>query len=322
MSMEYQKITLKEINGRILQRLEQDAMTGAIGEIGMKTTSNSAEEKYGWLGQVPGLREWKGARHIKRLNEFDYTLRNKKYETTLAFNDDDLDRDKTGQIDVRIAEMGERADGQWWELAGALIDGGDAAGGECYDGQYFFDTDHVSGDSGTQINAVAVGQVPALDVGTSTAPTAIEMSLALIGCLGYFYTYKDDQGKYINRTAKRFVVVCPTVAIYAAAVSAVTKMSLVSSGGGSVDNPFVGTGYTVSVELDPSLSANSSNFWLFRSDASVKPFIFQEEGTIETQVLGEDSDHHFFEDEQLFGIKLKRAAGYGLWQYAMKATLS
>ena len=322
MPMEYQKITLKEVNGRILQRLEQDAMTGYVSEVGMKTTSSSAEEKYGWLGQVPGLREWVGSRQIKRLNEFDYTLRNKKYETTLGFNQDDLDRDKTGQIEIRISEMGERADAHWAELIGDLIDGGDTTGGECYDGEYFFDTDHSSGSSGTLVNNVTSSHVSALNVSTATAPTAIEMASALIGCLGYFYTYKDDQGKYINRGAKRFVCVCPTIPIYSAAVSAVSKMTLTTGGGASVDNPFQGAGYTVTVELDPSLSSNTTNFWLFRTDASVKPFILQEESTIKVQALGEDSDHYFFEDEMLFGIKLKRAAGYGLWQYAMQATLS
>ena len=64
-------------------------------------------------------------------------------------------RDKTGQIDIRIREQVQRAQAHWAKLLSDLIIAAEST--VCYDGQYFFDTDHSEGDSGTQDNDLSIG---------------------------------------------------------------------------------------------------------------------------------------------------------------------
>ena len=143
---------------------------GWVDPVSMLFTSDQASETYAWLGQSPAMREWIGGREAKGFRENGITIANKKYEATLEIPLDWMRRDKTGQIQVRIDEMAQRANAHWAKLLTALIEAGEAATlGTCYDGQYFFDTDHSEGDSGTQSNDISV------DITTTTAPTAAEM---------------------------------------------------------------------------------------------------------------------------------------------------
>jgi len=319
MAMEYQHITDKGVLGKIYAALEQDTQMGLISSLGLKTTSTSASEKYAWLGQVPVMREWLGPRIIKKLSEQSYTLVNKKYEATLGVQQDDLDRDKVNQLNARISEFAQRANSHWIKLMSDLM----ITNGTCYDGQNFFDTDHSEGDSGTQKNSIAKADYAALDFTTTGKPTALEMATAILSVVGHMYTLKDDQGEPINETAKKFLVVCPTVEYWRASISAVRDQNLQTSGGASVTNPLAANGdLSVSVDLNIRLNQTSYTqyFYVYRTDAPVKPFILQEEsGGVKQQTLDQNSDHYFFNDEKLYGLKAKRAAGYGLWQYAIRA---
>lgn len=106
--------------------------------------STTAEERYGWLGQFPKLREWVGDRHIKNLQAHDYTIRNKKYEATVGVPRDSIEDDQYGIYSPIFQEMGHAAATHPDELVyGLLADGFSTL---AYDGQYFFDSDHPVGD--------------------------------------------------------------------------------------------------------------------------------------------------------------------------------
>src|ERR1051325_2608810 len=76
------------------------------------------------------------------------TIVNKTWESTIRIDADEQRRDKTGQIMVRVNELARRVATHPNKLLSTLISSG--ASSACYDGQYFFDTDHSEGDSGTQ----------------------------------------------------------------------------------------------------------------------------------------------------------------------------
>ena len=44
--------------------------------------SDGADEKYAWLGAMPGIREWIGPRKFKQLRASDFVLKNKKWESS------------------------------------------------------------------------------------------------------------------------------------------------------------------------------------------------------------------------------------------------
>lgn len=314
-------LSSRAIIGRFYQTLEQALGRSWATQIGMMFSSDQESETYRWLGMAPALREWLDGRQAKGLRSNGFTIQNKTFEATLAIAVDDLRRDKTGQIQVRIDEMAARVAGHWENLVSQLILAGNAAA--CYDGQYFFDTDHSEGDSGSQKNLLTATEVPALNVGTATAPTASEMADAILGVIAWFYTYKDDQGEPINGDARSFMVMTP-VSLWGAAVAGVTSR-LLNTGSGSRDNPLLALtenqGLTVNVAVNPRLTW-TTDFAVFRTDGRAKPFILQEEQGVQISALAEGSEEEFKNDRHLYGVKLIGNAGYGLWQQAIRATLS
>lgn len=312
--MAYGLLASRAIIGRFYQRYER-AMDASISKrIGwLNTDTNQETETYRWLGQAPMPREWVGGRQVKPLPVKGYDIRNLRYEATLGFSVDDLRRDKTGQINLRTGELAVRAGEHWDVLISALRE----ANGVCYDGQNFYDTDHSEGDSGTQKNALANTEVPALNVNTAAEPTTNEMAAAILGVISYAYRFKDEQGQPMHGGAREWLVVCPPHLIAAAA--AACSSDRLNSG---ESNPLQQQAWKVSAVCDPRLSTSANVFYVDRVDSETKPFILQSEKDVETQYLGAGSDHEFKDDEHLFGIRANRNVGYGLWQHSLKATLS
>lgn len=112
--------------------------------------SATKTEEYGWLGQFPKLREWVGDRHVKAISQFGYSIKNKDFEATVGVDRTDIETDQYGVYRPLFAEMGHAAATHPDELLYALLAAGFAT--NCYDGQYFFDTDHPVG-SGTVSNS-------------------------------------------------------------------------------------------------------------------------------------------------------------------------
>ncbi|KLV09577.1 Mu-like prophage major head subunit gpT [Photobacterium aquae] len=109
--------------------------------------SSTSAEAYTWLGQFPRLREWVGDRQVKKLASHDYTLKNKKYESTVAIPAEAIDDDAYGVFMPLYQEMGYAAASHPDEMLFALMAAGFTT--KCYDGQYFFDTDHPVIDTAT-----------------------------------------------------------------------------------------------------------------------------------------------------------------------------
>jgi phage major head subunit gpT-like protein len=107
--------------------------------------STGAENKYGWLKKLSGLREWIGPRQIDNIAESDYSIRNKPFEKTIAVDRDDIDDDNLGQYSLLFAELGETAAAQPEQMVWQALKDGFTA--ECFDGQPFFDADHPITDA-------------------------------------------------------------------------------------------------------------------------------------------------------------------------------
>lgn len=302
----------RAIIGRFYQALEQDAGVSWVDPISMLFTSDQASETYAWLGQSPAMREWIGGRNAKGLRENGITIANKKYEATLEIPIDWMRRDKTGQIQVRIDEMAQRANAHWAKLLTALTEAGESAA--CYDGQYFFDTDHSEGDSGTQSNDISV------DIVTTTAPTAAEMETAILTATQKIMGFKDDQGEPMNEAARRFVVMVPTP--FMAASAAALNNPIITTGSTSFTNTLVNLGgFSYQLAINPRLSW-TTKFALFRADGGASSFIRQEEEALMISALAENSEEEFNNDRHLYGIKAMRNVGYGYWQKACLVTFT
>ncbi len=309
-------ISSRAVIGTFYETLLSASQQSWASQLAMMLTSNQESETYRWLGMVPAMREWAGGRLAKGLRASGITIVNKDFEATLEILASDVRRDKTGQVQVRIQELADRAAGIWEALISQLILTGGT--GICYDGQYFFDTDHSEGDSGTQKNLLTASEVPALNVTSPSAPSEAEFASALMGVIGYMLAYKDDQGEPINAPAKAFAVMTPPN-LYGAAAAAVSQRVLM--GATLANNAVLSAGLTVTPICNPRLTANDV-FYVFRTDGRAKPFICQEELPIEMTALAEGSEEEFKNNRHLYGVKMSGNAGYGLWQHATKNTLS
>lgn len=309
----------RAIIGRFYQALEQDAGAGWVDLISMLFTSDQASETYAWLGQSPAMREWIGGRHAKGFRENGITLINKKFEATLEVPLDWLRRDKTGQLQVRINELAQRTNAHWAKLLSALIIAGESTA--CYDGQYFFDTDHSEGDSGTQSNDISVDisalPVPATAHGSTTAPAPEELMHAILEGAQQILSFKDDQGEPMNEAARQFAVMVP-VPYWKSALAAVGAPSLAQ---GATNIITQADGFGFRIFTNPRLTW-TTKFALFRADGGTAPFIRQEEEGVMMDALAEGSEEEFKHDRHLYGVKALRNVGYGYWQKACLVTLT
>ncbi len=111
--------------------------------VAMVVPSSTREHTYAWLGAFPKMREWIGERHVKNLKLHDYTIKNKDWEATIEVDRNDVEDDSIGVYRPIVAELGRSAGAHPDELVAQLMKDGFTKA--CYDGQYFFDTDHPVG---------------------------------------------------------------------------------------------------------------------------------------------------------------------------------
>jgi phage major head subunit gpT-like protein len=125
----------------------------AYQRIATVVPASTKEQKYGWLGRVPNVREWIGARAVQNLMQADYSIREKALELTIAVDRDDIETDNLGIYGPMFEEMGQSTGAQWDLMCFAQLKAGFAA--NCYDGQFFFDTDHPVLDENGVMTTVA-----------------------------------------------------------------------------------------------------------------------------------------------------------------------
>jgi len=142
----------------------QDALTATPtdwAKVATRVPSSSASNTYGWLGQFPTLREWMGDRVLKNMAAQAYQVQNKLFEGTVAVKRTDIEDDNVGIYTPLFAEMGRAAATHPDQLVFGLLKTAHTV--NCYDGQFFFDTDHpvypnVDGTgTATQVSNVQAG---------------------------------------------------------------------------------------------------------------------------------------------------------------------
>lgn len=107
----------------------------------MEVPSTGAVENYGWLGQIPRMREWIGERVYKGLDSFGYQVRNRTWETTFTIKREQIEDDQYGMIGgIASADLGRSVELFPDELVFGLAKAGFSS--PCFDGQNFFDANH------------------------------------------------------------------------------------------------------------------------------------------------------------------------------------
>ena len=291
-----------------------EAATPIYGEFCTEVPSVRKSEGYGFLGNMPGVREWLGDRVFNRLKGARFAIENRLWESSLEIEKTDLEDDVLNMYGPILEQMGVEAAYHPDELLFEAIVAGDSA--ECFDGQYFFDTDHSWGDSGTQSNKLSIA------ITDRDAPTEDEARTAWHQARNAILNFKRDNGKLWYRpTVKPFQ---STLILPASLTSksrtyeevftkALTRQFANTDGISNVilDAPrIMGTGYLT----DPY------SFYVFvTQNTPLRPFVFQKRRPLQRQMKGLDDRES---KVVKFMTDARYALGYLAWWRAVKVTLS
>ena len=255
-----------------------DASTPFYPQICTVVESTGRDEKYAMLGNMPGVREWIGDRKVKELRAADFTIENKHWESTLGIAKRDIRDDRTGLYGPLLEQLAAEATHHPDELLFDLLEAGGST--LCFDGQFFYDTDHAWGDSGTQSNIVTS------DITTANDPTSAEFKAAFHAARQRMMGFKNDQGKFMNRSIfskmSNFVALVPPNMELAAREA----LQAALSGGGNtnivIDVPEIVTS---------PLLATDTKWHLLNLAAPLKPFVFQNRQPLSRQIKGLDDNY-------------------------------
>ena len=283
-----------------------DGATTLFQDIATRIQSSSDIETYKWLGSLPRMREWGQGRVAKGIGAESYSVENLKYESTLEVDRDEISDDKTGQIQIRVAELAQRAASHKDYLIAQLLINGETAGFDSYDGVSFFNQNHVSGSSGVQSNMISSSAVD------PDNPTLEEFKIGMKNAIGTMMALKDDQGEPLSIAASGLLCAVPTT-MHMTAMEALNATLI-----NNTSNILVGVARVVAL---PWLS-DISKWYLLKTDGVIRPFIFQDREPIEFTALTEESDEGFRREKFLFGVRARYRMAYGYWQFATRVNFS
>lgn len=294
----------------MLREINNDSSTGWLDPLLYKRNSNQKSEEYVDMGFPPAMREWVGKRAPKTIREETFTITAKKYETSVVIPRDDLVLEKADLVRSHyILPLAQRAGSQHLKkLTTATIEAGESA--LCYDGQYFFDTDHASASSGSQSNDITAS------ASSTTAPTAAEATTAIIKAAYTMMGFKDDQGELMNEAADSFIVMVPLTFMEAFNVALNANLT-----GNGASNALQVQGLNLQLVINPRLTW-TTKFALFNANTAAKPFIWQEVESPRLSAKAEGSDFEHDNDAHEYGVSVWRAVGYGAWSSACLVTLT
>lgn len=277
-----------------------NAAPGDWEKISTIVPSTQETEKYAWLGSVPGMREFIDERHPAGLMEHSYTIKNKTWESSISVDRSALEDDLYGQIKIRVQSLTEETRRHQDELVFTMLKDGFTS--VCYDGQYFFDTDHSEGESGTQSNKGA----DALS------------SASLQDAITKMSKFKDDRGKPLGILPDTLVV--PPDLKWTALELTDSVFAVNTTAGKTDTRKNVLTGL-LNVIVSPYLS-DTNDWFLLCTGRAIKPVIFQSRVPVEFAALEGNSENGFIRDKFVYGVRARYNAGYGLWQTAFGSKVS
>ena len=295
----------------------QAALSGApvhSARLGLYTVLNSDTEynTYDWLASMPGMREWIGPRIVEGFKERSFAIYNKHYEKTREVNLDKLDDspmtaigDASARMQVFLEAARKLEDDFLFNasstamgaISGLLATGTSTA---CYDGQYFFDTDHPTDldATGTQANYTSTG----LALSSANFQTVRQRMMS----------FKGENGRPLG--------IIPNLLVVPPALEK-TANDIVTAEFGSSGATNVQRGQA-KVEVIPELAAISDTEWYMFDTLSPgpKPFILQNRKPLNLVALMGPSDAPVFNrNVAQWGIDRRVGAGFGIWQKAYKA---
>lgn len=264
----------------------------------MLVPSGSSQNDYTWLSAFPKMRKWIGDKVLKSLEAFKYTVVNDDFEATVEVNRNDIDDDNLGIYAPQAQMAGYSAKQLPDEIVSDLKN--NAFASYCYDGQYFYDSDHpVAGASVANLGTVALS-------GLTQALAAASYGVARTAIM----SFKDDEGRPLG-LVPNVLEVPPALELQGKRLVAMEKLA------DDTPNPYFGTAELV---LNPRLTSTTAWF-LHCTQMPVKPFVYQErKAPVFVEQTDPQTDNVFMRKTFRFGAEARVAGGYAFWQMSWGST--
>lgn len=306
----------RNIKGEFLRQLTSVSGAGWVGRIcSAVLPSDRAAEEYKDLFDIKPLKEAHGERKPTTLLPKEYTLPNVEYETSATFRDSIARRSKLPLLQRVLRQLAIRIQEHWAKLVSTLMVNSETTTAWSPDGQFFVDTDHSEGNSGSLSNDISVdiSAQPASVAGTTTAPSLEEAAFVIVRLFEQFLTFKDTEGEPVNEMVEPFILMVPPT--LAGVFKHAATNPLLSNGAG---NPAAGL---AEVHANPRLSDWTTKVLAVIPDQMA--FIRQREDGPNMDHLGRGTTFFTMNQKQhFFGVDVTEAAGYGQWQKVCLATMT
>lgn len=132
--------------------------------VATEVPSSGAANYYGWMKNLPMIKQWVGDRQLASLGKHGYSVENKTWESSIEISRDEVDDDQVGIYSVIARDYGEQVAYFPDTLVYKLLSEGFTT--LCFDGQNYFDSDHPLETAPASTYSNVVGD-PATDTGES-----------------------------------------------------------------------------------------------------------------------------------------------------------
>jgi len=271
-----------------------DAAPNQWQDVAMVVPSTARANDYKWLSGFPRMQKWIGDKAVKALSASGYSITNDDWEATVEVDRNDIEDDNLGIYAPQAQMAGFSAKQLPDEIVFDLVN--KAFSTQCYDGQYFFDTDHpVNGQSVSNKGSkkLSAASLAAAKASYGAGRTAMKK-------------FKDDEGRPLNITPN-ILLVPPALEDEANTLMTVERLE------DGKANPYKNTAKVV---VAPWLTSDDAWF-LLDTTKPVKPFIYQErKKPVFVEQTDPQADNVFNRKKYKFGAEARAAGGYGFWQLA------
>ena len=280
-----------------------------LAEFCMEMKSSTKFTSYAWLGKLPQMRRWFGARVLQNLGTRGYTLENKPFELTVEVERNDIEDDQFGVYGPWIDSVAQEAALLPLREVIACLQAGTTTlateaspYGACFDGLSFFNDSHLTDPD----NA---GSATWDNDYTSTALTPANYDATRAAMI----IRKGDKGQFLG-VNPNVLLVPPQLEATAKMIVGNPDIGVASVGGltqvGSATNPYAGTAKVVVL---PELGGAATTWYLLDCSKPIKPLIWQDRSPLEAVWRNNPNDDNvFFLDKYVYGVKRRGTAGFGL----------
>lgn len=263
-----------------------------LNQLYTRVNSTSKDQKYGWLGDVPAIREWIGDKDTSGLKDSEYTIVNKHWYSAIGIDENEIKDDQTNMIKPRVETMAGDMANFPMDLVAELIRDGDV--NLAYDGYPYFANRPVNDN---------------LLAGTGITLANLKADLA---------TGRVAMQRFVSDTGKMFklkpnVIVCPPEL-------EVPFMELIKSTSPQDSNNYNSAGtnpwssWITSVISVPELT-DTNDWYMFHTMKPLKPFIYQDREKPSTKI---DDTSRNRNRKIIYSSECRGNGGYGFPMMGIK----